>query len=151
MSTRTKVLLIAVAVLVVVLFAAAAANQAGTGTGDANSRSGLVDSLKGRAGSASAVVDGEIETDCRQAPNTFRFNGSCTLTVAPGGAALRSLVLRAGNAVTVTSRVPRKDFTVDDDLAAGEQVQVAIDDRGGPVALRCASLSPCVVTIEDGQ
>lgn len=151
MSKRTKVLLIVAAVLLVGLFAGAVANQRGTGRGDSSSSNGFIDFLGERAGSANAVADGEIQAPCRKAANTFQFNGSCTLRVAAGGAGLRSLVLRSTNAMTVSSRVPRKDFTVSDDIKPGEEMRVAIDEQGAGVGLTCALLATCLVTLGDGQ
>jgi hypothetical protein len=151
MSTRTKVLLIVVAVLLVCCFGGALANGRGEGTGDASSRNGFVDFLAERAGGANAVADGDIEAPCRTAPGTFQFVGTCTLTVLAGGTGLRSLVLRTDTAMTVSSRVPRKDFSVSGDVQAGEQTRVPIDEEGGPVTLACPSLAGCVVTVGNGQ
>jgi hypothetical protein len=148
MSKRTKVLLIVGAIVLVCMFSGALANQTGTGTGDANSRNGLVDFLGRRAGNANAVADGEVQAPCRKAANRFDVTGgSCTLTVAAGGAGLRSLHLRSNSPITVTSKVPRRDFTVSDDVKPGDEVKVAIDSGGGQVALTCAPLATCVVML----
>jgi hypothetical protein len=151
MGTRTKVLLVVVAVMLVCCFGGALVNGRGEGTGDANSSNGFVDFLAERAGSANAVADGEIEAPCRTAPATFQVVGTCTLTVVAGGAGMRSLVLRTDNAMTVSSRVPRKDFSVSGDVGAGEETRVPIDEQGGPVMLACASISGCFVTLGNGQ
>jgi len=148
---RTKVLLVVVAVLLVCCFGGSLANGRGTGTGDPNSSNGFVDFLAERAGSANAVADGEIEAPCRTAPGTFQVLGTCTLTVVAGGTGLRSLVVRTDNAITVASRVPRKDFSVSDDVGAGDEKRIPIDEQGGPVTLACASISGCVVTLGNGQ
>jgi hypothetical protein len=147
MSKRTKVLLIVGALLLLCCFGGALAKQGGTGTGDASSRNGLVDFFGRRAGNANAVADSAVEAPCRKAPKRFDVTGgSCTLTVAAGGTGLRSLHLVSNTSIRVTSRVPRRDFTVSDDVEAQKEVKVAIDSDGGQVLLECAA-QLCVVML----
>lgn len=148
MSKRARNLLIVALVLFLCCFGGSIGNPFGDDDSDSN---GLVDFLGKFAGSANAVPDGDIQASCRTGANTFQFTGSCTLNVAEGGTGLRNLVLTSNKAMKVSSTVPRKDFTVSDDVKAGEEVKVAIDEPGGAVALVCAPLQTCVVTRGDGS
>lgn len=149
MSKRVKTLLIVALVLFLCCFGGSLGNPFG---GDGSGQdSGFVKFLGRFAGGAAAVPDDAIEAPCRTAANRFQFTGTCALTVEGGGAGLRNLILRSNRDMTVTARVPRDDFDVSSDVAAGEQVTVAIDSDGGQVALTCAPLQTCVVLREDGS
>jgi hypothetical protein len=149
MSKRTRNLLIVALVLFLCCFGGSIGNP--FGGDDDSSADGLVNFLGGFASKGIAVTDSEIEASCRTGPNTFRFTGSCTLNVRPGDTGLRNLVLTSNRALTVSSTVPRKDFTVSDNVPANQEVKVAIDERGGAVALTCAAVQTCVVTRRDGS
>jgi Flp pilus assembly protein TadG len=151
MNKRTRNALIAALVLVLCCFGASVRNPFASDDAGSNA---IIDVLGRFAAKGTAVPDSAIRASpapCRTGPDTFQFTGSCTLTVAEGGTGLRNLVLTSSRAMTVSSTVPRKDFTVTDDVDAGEQVKVAIDERGGAVGLTCAPLQTCVVTRGEGS
>ncbi len=151
MSKRTRNLLI----IALVLFLCCFGGSIGNPFRDEDSESHpIVDFLDKFASKATAVPDSAIQAapaSCRTGPNQFQFTGTCTLNVASGGTGLRNLVLTSNKDMNVSSRVPRKDFTVSSDVRAGNQVKVAIDERGGAVDLTCAALPTCVVTRGDGS
>lgn len=151
MGKRTKTLLIVAAVLLVCCFGGAVGNGRGEGTGGSGSRNGFVDFLAERTSGAATVPDADVQAPCRTGPATFQFAGACQLTVAAGGAGLRSLVLRAETPIHVSSRVPGKDFAVSEDAEAGDEVRIPVDEQGGPVTLTCPPLSECLVRLENGQ
>jgi hypothetical protein len=151
MSKRTRNLLIIALVLVLCCFGGSIGNPFRSGEVKSHP---IVDFLSTFAGKGTAVADSAIQAvpaSCRAGADTFQFTGSCTLTVAEGGTRLRNLILTSTSAMTVSSTVPRKDFPVSDDVAAGEQVSVAIDEQGSAVDLTCALLQTCVVTRGDGS
>jgi hypothetical protein len=151
MDKRTRNFLIIALVLVLCCFGGSIGNPF---RGDDAESHPIVGLLGRFADKGIAVPDLDIQAvpeSCRAGPDTFRFAGPCTLTVAEGGTGLRNLVLTGNTAMTVSARVPRKDFTVSDTVDAGEQVKVAIDEQGGAVLLTCAVLQTCVVTRGNGS
>jgi hypothetical protein len=150
MSKRTRNLLIIALVLFLCCFGGSIGNP--FGSDDDSGANPIVDLLGRFASKGTPVPDTAIRaqpSSCRTGPNTFRFTGSCTLHVEKGGTGLRNLVLTTERAMTVSSTVPRKDFTVSDNVDAGKEVKVAVDERGGAVRLTCAPLQTCVVTRGD--
>lgn len=148
MSKRTRNLLIVALVLVLCCFGGSIGNPFRDDDADSNP---IVDFLGKFASKGTAVPDSAIQAPCRTGPNQFQVNSTCTLDVASGGTGLRNLILTSNKDMKMSSRVPRKDFTVSDDVKPGKEVKVAIDERGGAVQLTCVALPPCLVTRGDGS
>lgn len=153
MSKRTRNLLILALVLFLCCFGGSFANP--FASDDETSENPIVAFLGKFASDSTTVPDADIRAEpaaCRIGPNRFQFTTACTLHVAGGGTGMRNLILTGAKKMKVTSPVPRKDFTVTGDIEAGEEVKVAIDERGGAVALVCNPPLPpaCVVTRGDG-
>jgi hypothetical protein len=147
MSRRQKIVVCAVLAALAVLYTGAVATGGRTGTGDAGATgNGFVRWLGRLAGEPTAVVAADLSADCL-ADTTITVRGSCPLHVAASRQDLRQLRLHARDAVTVTARAPRGDSLVRDDVAAGTDVDITVDGRGGDVTLACADTTTCVLTL----
>lgn len=146
MSRRQKIVVCAILAALAVLYSGAVATGGGTGTGDAATGNGFVRWLGRLAGEPAAVVAADLSAGCL-ADTTIAVQGSCTLHVAASRQDLRRLRLHARDAVTVTARAPHGDSPVRDDVAAGTDVDVTVDGRGGDVTFACADTTTCVLTL----
>ena len=147
MSRRQKIVVCAVLAALALVYTAAVATGGRTGSGDAGATdNGFVWWLGRLAGEPAAVVAADLTADCLT-DTTITVPGSCTLHVAGSRRDVRRLRLHARNAVTVVARAPRGDSPVRDDVAAGTDVDVTVDGRGGDVTLTCADTTTCVLTL----
>lgn len=154
MSGKQKALLIVIGVALVVLFIVAVGMGSGKGDGDPNQSNGLVDWLAKVGGKTAAVEPATVTASCPAVdgqPNTFRFTGSCTLTVADPGK-LKILILRSTKAFGVEAPGPGdSDFTASDDVepspGTGAVAKIAVDKQTD-VQVSCPGLNTqCAVTV----
>ncbi|WP_152363087.1 hypothetical protein [Microlunatus speluncae] len=143
MSTGQKV---AVAVLVLLILAFVVAvvlpGRTGTGTGSAGDAAARFRDLV----TAPAMVErSELITDCFQGDQLV-FAGACTLWVAPSTQGLRLLRLRPDQPIELEAPAPRvDDFTIEAELDPGQEISIAVDERGGEIELDCEAAGNCIV------
>ena len=150
--------MVTVFAVVVVLYVGAVANGAGSGDGRAGGRpGGFVSWLGGLAGHPPAVARADLRADCL-ADATLTVKGGCVLTVSASSRNLREVRLHVNDAVAISSRAPRRDTVVRNNVKAGDDVRVTVDGKGGDIALECGGADrtapsrdpaapPCVVTL----
>lgn len=144
--TRGQKILAAAIVLIIALYVTGVATQGGSG-GDADPRENkLVTMLGGWFGEPDDVDQADLSARCL-AERTLTIEGNCVLRVRESGEDLRNVVLTAVDPVRLTTRAPHDDSVLDDDVDAGEQVKVAVDDRGGDISISCAGGKTCVVKV----
>lgn len=154
MSGKQKALLILLGVALVVLFVIAVGANSGKKQGDPNESNGFVDWLAKFGAKSSAIEPSTVTADCTSVQgqvNTYRFTGSCTLTVADPGK-LKTLILRGAQAFGVEAPAPGDaDFTVSDTVEPDpgpEAVAKIAVDKPTEVQLSCPGLNTqCVVTV----
>jgi hypothetical protein len=154
MSGKQKALLILLGVALVVLFVIAVGANSGKKEGDPNQRNGFVDWLAKFGAKSSAVDPATVTAGCATVAgqvNSYRFTGTCTLTVADPGQ-LKTLILRSAKAFGVEAPAPGDaDFTVSDtvepDPGPDAVAKIAVD-KPTEVQLSCPGLNTqCVVTV----
>lgn len=145
LSRRQKIVIVAVFAIVIALYTAAVASG-GSGQGDASHKPGGIVGWLGRvAGEPPAVQRSELSAPCLSG-DTLTVKGSCTVTVQKSTKDTRRLKLHAGAAVTVTSRAPQGEDSVSADVAAGDDLAVTVDSKGGDILITCGGDS-CAVTL----
>lgn len=149
MDNKQKVL-IAVLVAVVALFVVAIAIRGGSGgEGDASAVSSDRDGLLARlGGDPAAVRPEEIGGDCGRQGLQVVVNGSCDLRVGPSEQRMRVVRLRTAADIDVTAPAPEDaDFEIEKELAAGDEVAVAVDSGGASIELDCGFNQQCTLTL----
>ncbi len=146
--TRLQRILLAAVVVVIALFVVAAATgDRDGGAGAAQHPGGLVGWLGGLFGGSSTVDRKDLSADCLQDDGTLAIKGSCTLHVAAGSGNVRKVRLTARQAVSVRAKPPGQDTTGTRDVAAGDRLDVAVDQNANDIVITCTSGGTCVVTI----
>ena len=141
------VAVLAGAALLIVLFGASVVAQQRSGDGDAGQRpGGLVGTLGELVEPLPEVAAAGLSAVCRRPDGRLVFRGTCTVRVTPSDERLRTLRLRARAATTVVSPAPGGDVVVRVDLAANEEVPLAIGAEGGNVELTCGA-GTCIVEV----
>lgn len=135
--TRGQKILAAVAVLIVALFVTGVATQGDDGeiTVDPQDNA-LVRTLGDWFGDPDPVDPADLAAPCLTG-DTLTIEAVCVLTVAPADADLRELALRPDGALRLHTRAPHDDTDLDRDVAAAEQIDVAVDDQGVDITLSC--------------
>lgn len=149
MSRRQKIVIIAVFVLMALLYTGAVANGGGSGQGDASQRhpGGIVGWLGDVVGDPPTADRGDLSAPCL-VDSTFTVKGSCVLTVAKSDEDTRRVRLHATDPVTISTRAPNSDETINVDVKADADVSVTVDGDGAPVTIACASADDtCTVTL----
>ncbi len=146
MSTGQKVAL-AVLVLLVLGFVVAVVlpGRLGAGTGSAAESARLA----GEMATAPVAVDrSELTADCFQGDQLVFVDG-CTLTVGPSTQSMRILRLRPDRQVDLEAPAPRlDDFTIEAELEPGQEIPIAVDERGAEIALDCEAVGNCIVQVQ---
>lgn len=144
-----------VLVVVLALFAGAVALGASRDDGTSEDDSSLLDRLGEVAGDPSAVARDDIAAGCvdDDDPDLLVFPGGlvggCTLVVQNGGE-LRLVRLLALDAIGVSAPAPEGDLDVDDGVAAGEEVRVAVGEGETEIDLSCGFAGECRVRLVAG-
>jgi hypothetical protein len=72
------------------------------------------------------------------------------LRVAAGGSGVRTVALSTDQPLTVTARVPGRNFTATETVAAGASARIAVDADGGDITLACGAPATCTVVLTEG-
>lgn len=137
MSVKAAVV---VGVVVVALFVAAVLVGGSRQRGGPAQTDGLVGRLGELVGDPAAVPRTAVSADCvdEADPDLLVFAGGCAVVVRhDAGLGLVDLV--ALTPLSVRAPAPEGDLVVDDDLAAGEDVRVAVGEGETRIDLRCGA------------
>jgi hypothetical protein len=145
--SRLQRILLAAVVLVVVLFVLAAGNGSGSGTGSAQHPGGIVGWLGDLFGGSTVVDRKDLSAPCLQPDGRLVVKDTCTLHVAAGSDDVRKVKLTAQAPVTVTAKAPGQDTTGTRDVAAGDELDVAVDQNANDIEIKCDAAQACVVEL----
>lgn len=127
-------------VVVVALFLAVVAVGHSKEEGSSAGGDGFVERLAELAGDPSAIPLDAVSAGCTDGedPTLLVFTGGCTVVVGNDGE-LRLLGLLALSPVLVVAPAPEGDLEVEDDVAAGKEVRVAVGEGQTEVDLECGA------------
>lgn len=151
MDNRQKaviVVLVAVMLLFVVAVVVQTTSDDGNAATSSEDREGLLQSLSGDP----AAVRLDDLRGCQRQGDTLIVETACDLDVLPSDDRMRLLRLHAQDPIGVTAPAPDEaNFKIEKELAAGDEVAVAVDRDGAEIELACGFGQTCVVLIGGGQ
>jgi len=140
-----KILALVGAAIIALYVTGVATQQDGSGDQPDPSQHALVETLGGWFGEPDRVAPHELSAPCLTG-NRLTIKNSCVVTVAPSDKDLRELRLRSEKAARLTTRAPHDDTTLEEDLDAGADLEVAVDGQGADITLTC---DECVIVVGD--
>lgn len=141
--TRGQKLLALTAVVIIALFVTGVATQDGSGEQSDPSQHPLVKTLGRWFGGPDPVTGDELSAPCLSA-GRLTIEDICVLSVAPSDKDIREVRLHAEDAVRISVRAPHDDEILDEDVEAGEDLNVAVDGDGVEITLTCGE---CTIVV----